>query len=98
MTANGDKEKTLITICKRDYRIENKKWQPLYLQKLVDILEKKLQEIEKNEGIVDSYFLLVKASLEFIDEKLNLQEKKTDSSQLIENEIDELISKLDNTI
>lgn len=98
MIANGDKETTRITICKRDYRIENKKWQPLYVQKLADILENKINEIEKREGLVDSYALLVKAALELIDENLNLQEKKADSSQLIDREIEELTSKLDKTL
>ncbi|MDA3792064.1 MAG: cell division protein ZapA [Elusimicrobia bacterium] len=85
-------------MCKRDYRITNKHWQPLHVQMLADKLEKKLKNIEKKDGIIDSYALLVKASLELIDEKLKLQEKKAGSSQLIENEIDELISELDKTI
>ena len=94
----ADKEITQITICRRDYKIASDEWQPLYIQKLGEILNSEIQTLEKESGIVDSYNLLILASLKLTDKMLRLEEKKTGSNKLIEDEILRLNSQVENIL
>lgn len=90
----AERETTTIRICRRDYNIANDEWQPLYIKRLGDILDKEITELERETGIVDNYKLLILGSLRILDKMLNLEEKKTGSSQFITQEIEDINLKI----
>ena len=89
---------TQIRICNRDYNIASDEWQPLYIQRLGEILENEIKLLEKETGLVDNYKLLILASLRIIDRLLQIEEKKTGSNQFIEEEIARLNSQIENIL
>jgi cell division protein ZapA (FtsZ GTPase activity inhibitor) len=91
-------EITQIRICNRDYNIASDEWQPLYIQKLGEILDKEIRLLENETGLVDNYKLLILASLKIIDRLLQLEESKTGSSQFLEDEIEKLNSQIENIL
>ena len=93
-----EQEITQISICRRDYKIASDEWQPLYIQRLGEILNSEIELLERETGIVDSYNLLILASLKIIDIFLNIEEKKTGSNNLIEDEISRFCSQIKNII
>jgi cell division protein ZapA (FtsZ GTPase activity inhibitor) len=93
-----EKEITQVTICRRDYKIASDEWQPLYIQRLGEILNNEIQSIERETGIVDSYNLLILASLRIIDQLLQIEEKKTGSNILIREEIKNLNSRVESIL
>lgn len=94
----SEKEITQISICRRNYKIASDEWQPLYIQRLGEILNGEIQLLERETGIVDSYNLLILASLKIIDRLLKVEEKKTGSNQFIEDEIIRLNSQIENIL
>ncbi len=93
-----EKEITQIRICRRDYKIASDEWQPLYIHRLGEILDREIQLIEEETGLVDNYKLLILANLRIIDRLLKVEEKKTGSNQFIEDEIDRLNSRIENIL
>ena len=89
---------TQIRICNRDYNIASDEWQPLYIQRLGEILDSEIKLLEKETGLVDNYKLLILASLRIIDRLLQIEEKKTGSNQFIEEEIARLNSQIENIL
>jgi len=93
-----EKETTQIRICRRDYNIASDEWQPLYIKKLGEILDNEIQKLEKETGIVDNYKLIILGALNIIDKMLKVQETKTGSSQLIEEEITGLNARIEEVL
>ena len=89
---------TQIRICNRDYNIASDEWQPLYIQRLGEILDNEIKLLEQETGLVDNYKLLILASLRIIDRLLQIEEKKTGSNQFIEEEIARLNSQIENIL
>ncbi len=89
---------TQIRICNRDYNIASDEWQPLYIQRLGEILDSEIKLLEKETGLVDNYKLLILASLRIIDRLLKIEENKTGSNQFIEEEIARLNSQIENIL
>jgi len=94
----SDKEITQISICRREYKIASDEWQPLYIQRLGELLNNEIQQIEKETGIVDSLQLLVLSSLKITDKLLQLEEVKTGSNELIDKEISKLTREIENIL
>ena len=94
----AEKETTQISICRRNYKIASDEWQPLYIQRLGEILNGEIEFLERETGIVDSYNLLILASLKIIDRLLKVEEKKTGSNQFVEDEIDRLNSQIESIL
>lgn len=94
----SEKEITHISICRRNYKIASDEWQPLYIQRLGEVLSSEIQLLERETGIVDSYNLLILASLKIIDKLLQIEEKKTGSNQFIQKKINKLNSQIENIL
>ncbi|GEM_PF-2503504 len=87
-------EATTIRICKRDYKIASDEWQPLYIKKLGEILNNEIKQVESETKIADNYKLLIIGALKIIDKLLRVSERKTGSSQLVEEEIENLNTRI----
>ena len=89
-----ERETTTIRICRREYNIASDEWQPLYIKRLGEILDDEIAKLESETGIVDNYKLLILGSLKILDRMLTLEESKTGSSKLINQEIENLNSRI----
>ncbi|MGM0567943.1 MAG: cell division protein ZapA [Elusimicrobiota bacterium] len=83
-----------IDISGRQYNITTDEWEPLYINKLGEILNSELKSVQKDSGLVDSYKIMVLASLKIIDKLLKLQESKAGSNYAIEQDIEDLNNKI----
>ena len=70
----------------------------MLIQRLGELLNNEIQQIEKETGIVDSLQLLVLSSLKITDKLLQLEEVKTGSNELIDKEISKLTREIENIL
>lgn len=90
--------KIAVNIRFKTYEVEAQAGDELWIASLAEYVEQKLNETEKETGIVDTQKLAIMAALNIADELFRLKNARENVAGVFETKADELIKVLDNAI
>ncbi len=91
-------EKLTVEILGRQYEIDAEGLTPIEASFLAQFVSDRMQEIQKESGIVDSSKLAVLAALNLADELWRLKRKSDHTSQQLERRFSDMIRFLEETL
>ena len=90
--------KISVNILGHTYDVEVARGEELWLSPLAEYVEKKMSEIQRDTGIVDTQRLAVLAALNIADEFFRLRDTKKSNSGILDKKAEELIRVLDTAL
>ena len=90
--------KMQVKILGRIYDLEVDGSDELFIHSVAQYLEKKMEKIQEETGIVDTQKIAVFAALNIADELLRIRDSKENISGIMDKKADELIRVLDNSL
>jgi cell division protein ZapA len=87
-----------VQIMGHEYPMEANPGDELYVNRLAQFVEEKMQQIKEESKIIDSYKLAVVSAMNIADELFRLQDAKGSSSKSFEAKADELVQLLDGAL
>lgn len=87
-----------VNIRFKTYEVEAQAGDELWIASLAEYVEQKLNETEKETGIVDTQKLAIMAALNIADELFRLKNSRENVAGVFETKADELIKVLDSAI
>lgn len=87
-----------VNIRFKTYEVEAQSGDELWIASLAEYVEQKLNETEKETGIVDTQKLAIMAALNIADELFRLKNSRENVAGVFETKADELIKVLDSAI
>ena len=90
--------KISVNILGRTYEVEPVPGEELFIYSLANYVEQKLNEIQRDTGIVDTQKLAVLAALNIADELLRLKNSKESVSGIVDKKAEEMNSILEKAI
>jgi cell division protein ZapA len=87
-----------VQILGHEYPVEANTGDELYVHRLAQFVQEKMQELKNESKIIDSYKLAVLTAMNIADELFRMQEQKGTSSKADEEKAEEMIQLLDNLL